>query len=1160
MKQPTHTIPSREEILAVFRDAAESLDAAALAHALDVQPAAQEVLGRRLNAMERDGQIRSDRSGTYMLADHSAFVAGKVSAHRDGFGFVIPDEPGPDLFLSDREMQKVLHGDRVMARVTGMDRRGRPEGSIVEVVQRANTHIIGRLLNEEGAWIVSPEDQRIAQDVIVTGPTGNARAGQIVSVELLEQPGRFQKPTGRIVEVLGELDDPGMEIEIAVRKFGVPHIFSPAALKQAGRLPNEVIDADLADRVDLRDVPLVTIDGEDARDFDDAVYCEPVTIKGVNSFRLLVAIADVSHYVKPNEALDADAIERSTSVYFPRRVIPMLPEKLSNGLCSLNPAVDRCTLVCDMVVSQDGEVTAYQFYPAVMHSAARMTYNEVADILADENGEQAKNRPGIVPHLQHLNQVFRALLKARQERGAIDFETTETYIVCNALGKIEKIIPRTRNDAHRLIEECMLSANVCAADFLLRHKHPGTFRIHATPTEEKLNQLRTFLKQVGLNLAGGNKPSARDYAAVMQQIKERPDAQLLQTMMLRSMQQAVYSPDNVGHFGLAFEAYAHFTSPIRRYPDLLTHRAIKAILLGKKYEPKGIDLAKLNTTQSNSARKQAAKDKADGKAPKNEKDLTIWDALGVHCSANERRADEASRDVENWLKCFFMQDKIGEEYTGTIAGVTTFGIFVQLDELFVEGLVHVTELGADYFQYDEARHVLRGERTGQSYGLTDKVTVKVARVDLESRKIDLTLASAPGAESSGDDAGRERNQGGRNKEQRSNEPRTNDGRQNNGGNGGGSHNGGNGGNGNNNGGNGNSNGGNGKRSRGGRSRGPKPGNNGGNNDQGRPQQSPLEIARPLGQDGIEPQQAKPKSRKARQKAKAAERAAAAAAAPMTTAMPQAPVQAAKPAPAPVQAQKPAPVQAQKPAPVQAQKPSPAPVAAPAPAPAPVAQPKPAEAAAAPAPAPARKPRATKAVVNDVVAAAPAPAPAPVAAAKPVKAAAKKAVAKAPAVAAPAAAAPVVAAPAVKAPAKKAAAKTAAVKAPVEAAPVDAPAKAAAVKAPAKKAAAKAPAKSVAVKAPAETVAAKAPAKAAAVKAPAKAAAVKAPAKAAATKAPAEAVAAKAPAKKAAAAPRKAAAKVVAEPAAPKAVKAPAKAATKPAVKTAAKTAAKTSKK
>jgi len=745
LKQPTHTIPSREEILAVFREASGALDAAGLARALKVKPAAQEVLGRRLNAMERDGQIRSDRSGTYMLADHSGFIAGRVSAHRDGFGFVIPDEPGPDLFLSDREMQKVLHGDRVMARVTGQDRRGRQEGSIVEVVERANTHIIGRLLNEGGVWIVSPEDQRISQDILVSGSPGKARAGQVVSVELLEQPGRFQKPTGRIVEVLGELDDPGMEIEIAVRKFGVPHVFSAPALKQAARLPNEVVNADLADRVDLRDVPLVTIDGEDARDFDDAVYCEPVKIGRAKGYRLLVAIADVSHYVKPNDALDADAIERSTSVYFPRRVIPMLPEKLSNGLCSLNPAVDRCTLVCDMVVTEDGEVTAYQFYPAVMHSAARLTYNQVADILASTDGEEAQKRPAIVPHLLNLNQVFRALLKARQERGAIDFETTETYIVCNALGKIEKIIPRTRNDAHRLIEECMLAANVCAADFLLRHKHPGTFRVHAVPTEEKLNQLRTFLKQVGLNLGGGSKPTARDYAAVMQQIKERPDAALLQTMLLRSMQQAVYSPDNVGHFGLAYEAYAHFTSPIRRYPDLLTHRAIKAILLGKRYEPKGIELGKLNTTQSNAARKQAAKDKAEGKPQKSEKDLTIWDALGVHCSANERRADEASRDVENWLKCFFMQDKIGEEFTGTVAGVTTFGIFVQLDELFVEGLVHITELGADYFQYDEARHELRGERTGQRYQLTDRVTVKVARVDLESRKIDLTLA-APGAQ------------------------------------------------------------------------------------------------------------------------------------------------------------------------------------------------------------------------------------------------------------------------------------------------------------------------------------------------------------------------------------------------------------------------------
>ncbi len=748
MNQITHTIPSREDILGIFRNATAAIDLESLARTLKVKPDALEVLTRRLNAMERDGQIRSDATGKYALADHSGFVAGKVSAHRDGFGFVIPDEPGEDLFLSDKEMQKVLHGDRVLAKVTGTDRRGRQEGTIVEVVTRANSHVIGRLLNENGVWLVAPEDKRIGQDILLAGPPGKAKAGQIVSVELVEQPSRFKQPTGKVVEVLGELDDPGMEIEIAVRKFGVPHIFSAAALKSAAKLPAEVRDADLVDRVDLRDVPLVTIDGEDARDFDDAVYCEPVKVGRANCFRLIVAIADVSHYVKPNDALDVDAIERSTSVYFPRRVIPMLPEKLSNGLCSLNPAVDRLTLVCDAVISDKGEIKAYQFYPAVIHSAARLTYSEVADILGNTAGPEAQRRPAIVPHLLNLYDVYHALQKARQERGAIDFETTETYIVCNALGKIEKIIPRTRNDAHKVIEECMLAANVCAADLLIRHKHPGTYRIHASPTKEKLTQVRTFLAQVGLNLNGGDKPTAGDYAELMKKVKERPDASLLQTMLLRSMQQAVYSPDNIGHFGLAYEAYAHFTSPIRRYPDLLTHRAIKAILLGKKYEPKGIDLTALNTTVSNATRKQQAKDKAAG-TQKNEKDLTIWDALGVHCSANERRADEASRDVEAWLKCYFIKDKLGEEFTGVVSGVTTFGIFVQLDQLFVEGLVHITELGTDYFQYDDARHELRGERTGKRYQLTDRVTVQVARVDLEARKIDLVLAGGSVAADTG---------------------------------------------------------------------------------------------------------------------------------------------------------------------------------------------------------------------------------------------------------------------------------------------------------------------------------------------------------------------------------------------------------------------------
>ncbi|QDZ28165.1 ribonuclease R [Noviherbaspirillum sp. UKPF54] len=743
MSQFPYTIPSREEILGILRTAAEPQDASALAAALAVKPNEMDGLMRRLNAMERDGQIKPNRSGQYQLTHQANFIEGRVSGHREGYGFLTPDDGGDDIFLPEKEMQKVLHGDRVQIRIVGTDRRGRPEGAIVEVVERANTHVIGRLLNENGVWIVAPEDKRIGQDILLSGSPGKAKTGQVVSVELLEQPSRYTQPVGKIVEVLGDIDDPGMEIEIAVRKYGVPHEFSDAAKKQAAKLPAQVRTADLADRVDLRDIPLVTIDGEDARDFDDAVYCEPVKIGRSKAFRLIVAIADVSHYVKPNDALDADALERSTSVYFPRRVIPMLPEKLSNGLCSLNPDVDRLTLVCDAVITAKGEIKAYQFYPAVIHSAARLTYTEVAAILENTKGPEAGKRHGLVPHLLNLYDVFNALLHARQKRGAIDFETTETYIVCNAAGKIEQILPRTRNDAHRLIEECMLAANVCAADLLARHKHPGMYRVHAAPSKEKLNQVRTFLKQMGLHLGGGDSPTASDYAELIPKIKLRPDAVLLQTMLLRSMQQAVYSPDNIGHFGLAYEAYAHFTSPIRRYPDLLTHRAIKAILQGKRYEPKGIDIGSLNTTLSPAARKMLAEDKAAGKKRK-EGELAVWESLGIHCSANERRADEASRDVEAWLKCYFIRDKLGEEFTGTISGVAPFGIFVQLDALFIEGMVHVTELGSDYFQYDEIRHELRGERTGIRYQLTDRVTVQVSRVDLDARKIDLRLVNEPG--------------------------------------------------------------------------------------------------------------------------------------------------------------------------------------------------------------------------------------------------------------------------------------------------------------------------------------------------------------------------------------------------------------------------------
>jgi len=749
LNQNNYPIPSREEILGVLRTSGSPLSAGDIAKALAVTRKEHDGFQKRLAAMERDGQIELNRKGRYELAHQPNFVIGRVQGHRDGFGFLIRDDGEDDIFLPERELQKAMHNDRAQVRVVGYDRRGRPEGQIVEIVERANRYVIGRLLSENGVLVVAPEDKRIGQDILIPPKAqGKARVGQVVSVELIEWPDRYVQPVGRVIEVLGDIDDPGMEIEIAVRKYGVPHQFSPAAAKEAQALPDEVRQADLDHRIDLRDVPLVTIDGEDARDFDDAVYCEPVKLGRTKGWRLVVAIADVSHYVRPGTPLDADALDRATSVYFPRRVIPMLPEKLSNGLCSLNPNVDRLCMVCDAVITAKGELKAYQFYPAVMHSSARLTYNEVWSVLSNTKGPEAHKRAELVPHLQNLYELFQVLLKARRARGAIDFDTTETYIVCNAQGKIEQILPRTRNDAHRLIEECMLTANVCAADFLERFKHPALYRIHAGPSEEKLKNLREFLKTAGLSLGGGDKPQASDYAEVMDKIKSRPDAPMLQTMLLRSMQQAVYSPDNIGHFGLSYEAYAHFTSPIRRYPDLLVHRSIKAILAHKKYQPAFIQGTELNTQISPKARRMQAADaakRAENVAARAKRNEGVWDELGLHCSANERRADEASRDVEAWLKCYFMRDKLGSDYAGTISAVTSFGIFVQLDELYVEGLVHVTELGSDYFQYDEARNELRGERTGIRYRLTDRVRVQVSRVDLDARKIDFRLVQEPSA-------------------------------------------------------------------------------------------------------------------------------------------------------------------------------------------------------------------------------------------------------------------------------------------------------------------------------------------------------------------------------------------------------------------------------
>ncbi|MBO9680571.1 MAG: ribonuclease R [Acidovorax sp.] len=674
-------------------------------------------------------------------------IEGSVQGHRDGHGFVVRDDGEGDIYLPPNEMRAVLHKDRVRVRIVRQDRRGRPEGRVVEIVERPPQPIIGRLLQESGVWLVAPEDKRYGQDVLIPkGATGVAKTGQVVVVELTEPPALFGQPVGRITEVLGEVDDPGMEIEIAVRKYGVPHEFSEDCLNEAKGLPDKVRAQDKRRRVDLTDVPLVTIDGEDARDFDDAVYCEPAKVGRAKGWRLLVAIADVSHYVQTGNPIDVDAYDRATSVYFPRRVIPMLPEKLSNGLCSLNPDVDRLCMVCDMMVTAKGEVHAYQFYPAVMHSHARFTYTEVAAILANTRGPEAARRKERVKDLINLHDVYRALLAARQQRGAVDFETTETQIVCDENGRIEKIVPRTRNDAHKLIEEAMLAANVCSADFIAQGGQPGLYRVHEGPTPEKQEILRNYLKAMAVGMSISDNPKPSEFQAIAQATKDRPDAQQIHTMLLRSMQQAIYTPINSGHFGLAFEAYTHFTSPIRRYPDLLVHRVIKSILAGSRY--KLPTLPTPGEAHAKLSKRLAARVGEPGQRPRNVLKATgavsvaetqAWEAAGLHCSANERRADEASRDVEAWLKCKYMREHLGEEYSGVVSAATSFGIFVTLDAMYVEGLVHITELGGEYFKFDEARQELRGERTGIRYSIGTRVRVQVSRVDLDGRKIDFRL-------------------------------------------------------------------------------------------------------------------------------------------------------------------------------------------------------------------------------------------------------------------------------------------------------------------------------------------------------------------------------------------------------------------------------------
>ena len=717
-------IPSREVILDLLTEAKKPLTHGKIAKKLALHDDAQmDALRKRLRAMERDGQLMVNRAGAYGLVNRMNLLHCRIQGHKDGYGFAIPlGDAEDDVYLNARQMNFVFDGDEVLVAITGQDRRGRLEGKVVEVVKQGTSNIVGRYQEESGIGFVVPDNQRIQHQILIPpGMKGKAKSGQIVTAVVTDYPTRHLGAKGRISEILGDHLDPGLEIDVAIRSHGIPWEWPDAVLAEASALEAEPRESDKLHRIDLRELPFVTIDGEDARDFDDAVYCE----KRSSGWRLWVAIADVSHYVRPGSALDEEAANRGNSVYFPEKVVPMLPEALSNGLCSLKPAVDRLAMVCEMELSRVGDITRYHFYEAVIHSHARLTYTQVGEVL--EKGSHPDVDKQRVPDLERLHSLYQVLRQAREERGAIDFETVETRIIFDEQRKIDSIVPVVRNDAHKLIEECMLCANVATASFFEANSLPILYRVHDGPTEEKLENLRSFLGELGLELAGGPKPTPLHYQHLLQQVAERDDAHVIQVMLLRSLSQAVYQPENRGHFGLHYPAYAHFTSPIRRYPDLLVHRGIRS-LVRSSGDAQGV--LRVEGAESIPAKRIFPYD------------VRAMAVHGEHCSMSERRADDATREVQAWLKCEYLQEHVGDEFDGVIAAVTGFGLFVELVDLYIEGLVHVTALPGDYYNFDAAHQRLIGERSGRSYQLGGKVRVQVARVDLDDRKIDLELIDA----------------------------------------------------------------------------------------------------------------------------------------------------------------------------------------------------------------------------------------------------------------------------------------------------------------------------------------------------------------------------------------------------------------------------------
>nr|VFJ50529.1 MAG: ribonuclease R [Candidatus Kentron sp. FM]VFJ59715.1 MAG: ribonuclease R [Candidatus Kentron sp. FM]VFK14409.1 MAG: ribonuclease R [Candidatus Kentron sp. FM] len=702
-----HPIASREHLLHLLTERGVPLSFEEISAELRLaDETGLTALNRRLRAMQRDGQIIRNRRRGYGLVTKMDLVRGRIVAHPDGFGFLIPENGGKDLRLSTREMRSVLHNDRAVVSVTRIDGRGRKQGRVVEVLERNTSEVVGRLVTEHGISIVIPDDKRIHHDILIPpDEVSPAEEGQIVIAEIIDQPSHHSQPVGRIKKVLGEHMAPGLEVDIAIHKHGLPAQWPAPVMEEADHFGAEVSEADTHGRTDLREYPLVTIDGPDARDFDDAVCCR----RTPGGWKLLVAIADVSSYVVPGTALDEAARLRGNSVYFPGRVIPMLPEVLSNGLCSLNPRADRLCLACEILIDKAGTVIRTRFIEGIMRSHARFTYDEVAAILVTRDAGTRREHRALVPHLEELHRLYRVLARARGQRGAIDFDRPEVGVVLDSEQRIQRIEPLVRNDAHRIIEECMIAANVAAANFLRRRRMPALYRVHNGPTTEKLEDLRTFLRGLGLRLGGDEHPEPGHYATLLKRAAKRPDSHLIQTVLLRSLSQAVYNIQNTGHFGLAHDCYTHFTSPIRRYPDLLVHRAIRHLM-------------------------------EHGKRAGFEEQGQGMEELGAHCSFTERRADEATRDVIDRLKCEYIADKVGDVFPGIITAVTSFGLFVELNGIYVEGLVHVTALGNDYYHFDPIHHRLQGERTHRIYRLADTVTVRVVRVDSDQRKIDFELA------------------------------------------------------------------------------------------------------------------------------------------------------------------------------------------------------------------------------------------------------------------------------------------------------------------------------------------------------------------------------------------------------------------------------------